>query len=959
MLQRLFILPLFLASAVAFAQMKESAWVDSVLKSMPDEEKIAQLMMIRVDGAQDLEPAMELVKEYGVGGIVVSNASLTKQVNGINALQQVSRVPLFVAMESGLGMIPGIDSVQSFPSTLLWRAAGNDSLSFEIGRQIGERLQETGTNLNFLPLDANMTSGMNAHSISPTAFKVFESTVESFCLGLRSEHILNSLMYSPAALSVARNQHGVPNVSSLTDSLETILIRKLTKEGIRGVTPTANELPLLFGKRSKEVRNKFSSDYLSLFTGDKIKKEFDFANGLVFASIPQARLSKQSKAGGVEANAFKAGNDILLGPDVSAGIRSIKKAIKKNPQLHSQLDERVRKVLELKYNNGLLPNKPVSTDNLFDRLNNNPRTEIVRNEIFEQAATIVKNDSALLPIRNLDTRTFAVVSTGSANNTFAQYLNNYDQVDTFGLATTPEAALVAQLKTHDVIFVALLSDSAAEQQRIGHLMELLQGSHLVLCDFTASANTDLYHASQASVAGYTSDEEMQRVVPEIIFGALPARGHLPFRISQDLTAGTGISSQPLQRLGYGTPESVGMSSKVLEHIKEIALEAIDSGATPGCYIIVARKGKIIYDQGFGYQTYEKKIPVDSHTIYDLASLTKVSSTLQAFMFLYEKGYFDLDKKVSVYLPELKGTNKENLVLRDVLTHQAGLIPFLPFWKDTMAGDTTLMPKYYSHTKSASFPLTVAKGLYTLPGMPDSLWQWTIRSPLEPQVGRQPYHYLYSDMSFYTVYHLCERYLNQPVSDFVTQNVYEPLGASSMGFLPLTRFSPSRIAPTERDTLWRKELLIGTVHDQGAALAGGIAGHAGLFGCAYDMAKLGQMLLQKGTYGGLRFYKPETVDMFTAQQFKQSQRGLGWNKPVQSSWITATSEYASPLTFGHTGFTGTCLWVDPEFDLVYVFLSNRVHPIMTNNKLIKMNIRSRIQDTIYESIFEYSRDPLIY
>jgi beta-N-acetylhexosaminidase len=239
-------------------------------------------------------------------------------------------------------------------------------------------------------------------------------------------------------------------------------------------------------------------------------------------------------------------------------------------------------------------------------------------------------------------------------------------------------------------------------------------------------------------------------------------------------------------------------------------------------------------------------------------------------------------------------------------------------------------------------------------MKDSLWSWIIKAKIREKPARTPFDYRYSDMGFYILQHLAEKILNQPIEDFLSQNLYEPLGAYTTGYLPLLHFPYRQIAPTENDRLFRRALLIGTVHDQGAAMQGGIAGHAGLFTNANDLAKLGQMLLQQGNYGGIQYYKPETVGLFTQKQFENSRRGLGWDKPTPGEWNGPTSIYASPKTFGHTGFTGTCIWVDPEFDLVYIFLSNRVHPDMTNNKLLNANIRSRIQDVIYQSIFEYCK-----
>jgi CubicO group peptidase (beta-lactamase class C family) len=323
------------------------------------------------------------------------------------------------------------------------------------------------------------------------------------------------------------------------------------------------------------------------------------------------------------------------------------------------------------------------------------------------------------------------------------------------------------------------------------------------------------------------------------------------------------------------------------------------------------------------------------------------------MFLYEKGLLDIYKKASYYLPELINSNKKDITVKDILTHQAGLTPFVPFWIQTVK-DSDFLPQYYSHEKSAMYPLQIAPGLFGIKSLRDSLWSWSIQSKLREKPPRTPYSYVYSDVGLYILFHLNEKLLNQPQEEFLQQNIYEPLGASTMGYLPLERFPSDRIVPTEMDTLFRKSLLVGTVHDEGAAMLGGVAGHAGLFSNAIDLTKLGQMLLQNGYYGGQQYFKPQIVQYFATRQFETSRRGLGWDKPLQSEWNSPTSLLASPLTFGHTGYTGTCIWIDPAFELVYVFLSNRVYPTRSNNKLSAMNIRSRIQDTIYQSIFSFGQ-----
>ncbi|MFM7851665.1 MAG: serine hydrolase domain-containing protein, partial [Flammeovirgaceae bacterium] len=363
-----------------------------------------------------------------------------------------------------------------------------------------------------------------------------------------------------------------------------------------------------------------------------------------------------------------------------------------------------------------------------------------------------------------------------------------------------------------------------------------------------------------------------------IFGAISSQGVLPVNIAHVFSTSAGEITRTTDRFSFAEPESVKMDLTTLTQIKSIMQEAVDAGATPGCHVLVARKGKVVYEQSVGSLTYDTKKPVTDETIYDLASVTKVSATLQTVMFMYERGLIDINKKISVYLPELKESNKKDFTIKDILTHQAGLWPYLSFWTQTVKNGKP-MPEYYSYQKNNDYPYPVTDSLFAHKNMKDSLWQWIIRAKVREKTDRTAFDYRYSDMGFYMLQHLAEKVLNQPMEDFLQQNFYDPLGAPTLGYLPRERFAASMIAPTENDQLFRKRLLIGYVHDQGAAMHGGVAGHAGLFGNAFDLAKLGQMWLQKGHYGGHQFFEPETLEVFTAKQFETSRRGLGWDKPA--------------------------------------------------------------------------------
>lgn len=613
-------------------------------------------------------------------------------------------------------------------------------------------------------------------------------------------------------------------------------------------------------------------------------------------------------------------------PDIEPFIKTSAKIIQKNNSLKTLLDSAVKKVLTQKQNAQLHHLASLQKDNLIKRLHP-PQAEWLKEQLAWDLVKVKADTNHIIPIKKMDNLAFASVSIGQrSQNELTHYLSKYANFSHFSIQSLADTAGLLQKVTKKTLVVALFLKKLGEEPAIQKMIQQWSSKNsIIICRFY---KTDQSNDSLPTLNCYDNSEGLAKVAAEKIFGA-----------------------RTLNRFTYTRPEAASMDSEVLNEIESIAQEAISTGATPGCHVLIARHSKVVYEKSFGTLEYNKKSPITDEIIFDLASVTKVSATLQAVMYLYEKGMIDINKKASLYLPELKGSNKEDMIIKDILTHQAGLWPYLPFWTETVK-DSSIFKKYYSRQFSYEFPYPVAQNLYASKSMKDSLWRWIIKSKIRDKPSRSVYDYKYSDMGFYIMQHLAERLLKTPLEDFLQKNIYQPIGAYTTGYLPLRKFSSGRIAPTEKDTLFRKSLLVGYVHDQGAAMHGGIAGHAGLFSSANDLAKLGQLWLNKGSYGGVQVFKPETIDFFTTKQYEDSRRGLGWDKPVLNDWNGPTSYYASAKTFGHTGFTGTCIWVDPEFDLVYVFLSNRVNPNMNNNKLLNENIRPRIQDVIYQSIFNY-------
>jgi len=952
----------WLAGLPVYAQSTKSAWIDSVFKTLSLPAKIGQMLMIPLETSgdqNDLQKTINTIRKNKIGGVVVSGGGPIRLVQTINRLQSGNEVPVLVGINAEQGAGAVIDSILKFPDPIMLGAVRDDSLSWFLGEQIGKQLNLLGVHINFAPTADLTTSFANpdlfVSSYGENPNRVTHKIVK-YQAGLRQQGVICIAKYYPDnGIRVTDFHKGKPVLQSSTDPSRLYPLQIMIDNHLAGVV-TAYEHELIFPSKKRRFadRTKILSEALpTLYSGTYLRQQVNL-KGLVFSFIPDIReLNKKYKSGDAEVFAFQAGNDVLLFPqNINATIRKMRRAIRKNKTLEKQLDESVKKILALKYDAGLNKKNKLNTDNLKARLND-INAVVLRKALIERAVTVVRDTQRTIPVKELD-RSFASLAIGAANeNPFSAYLSKYVPITKYGMKSDT-SGLYLTLKKHDVIIAAIYPDGDSLAAQYSHVLKRLSADRKVIAVmFDSPARLSQLEKLPVIIQAYAPDNDIQTISAQMIFGARPIDGILPVSVTDSLTEGSRMQAQSIGRLGYEIPELAGMNRELLNKITQIANNAIVQKAIPGCQVIVARKGKVVYEGNFGWQTYEQKNPITENSIYDLASVTKVTATLQVSMFLYEKGMLDIYKKASYYLPELDSTNKKDLIVKDILTHQAGLIPFIPFWVQTVK-DSVLLPEYYSHERSEAYPLQIAPNLFGIKSLPDSLWKWSINSRLREKPARTPYTYTYSDIGLYIMHHINEKLINQPQQDFLRQNLYDPLGAETMGYLPLERFDASRIVPTEDDKLFRRELLVGTVHDEGAAMLGGLAGHAGNFSNANDMLKLGQMLLQKGYYGGYQYYKPETVDYFTAKQFDTSRRGLGWDKPVQSDWASPTSILASPRTFGHTGFTGTCIWIDSEFDLVFVFLSNRVYPTRNNNKLSSLNIRSRMQDVIYQSVFEYGK-----
>lgn len=558
-----------------------------------------------------------------------------------------------------------------------------------------------------------------------------------------------------------------------------------------------------------------------------------------------------------------------------------------------------------------------------------------------QHTVLLNNQQNIIPLTSLEKKNIASVSLGfSFQNISDSLLNKYAKVTSFNAAkyeNAPELLkLEDDLKFFNTIIISIQDLETTKPKYINFINSLAKTKSVIVALYGQQTNLVPFDSLSGPII-WTQDKSIQSatLIPQMIFGGIAASNKLTRNISGKYLAGSGYTTV-VTRLKYTVPEDAGVNSDNLREIDNITAEAIAARAAPGMVVLVAKDGKVIFNKAYGTHTYGG--PPDKVTdIFDLASITKITATTPMVMRLVEQNKLKLDTNIGAYIALARPTAMNEIPVREVMLHQAGFIPYIAFHDGVKATD-------HSPDSSAAYPTKVADGYFIRKNyFKDVMWPQMLNAPIRTR-GK----YVYSDISMYVMKDIVEQISGEPLNIYTAENFYAPLGMQTAGFLPRNRFSRDQIIPTEDDTYFRKTLLVGYVHDQGAALVGGVSGHAGLFASTNDMAIMYQMFLNKGTYGGQTYFKPGTVENFTAQQSNVSRRGLGfdrWDPNLAKKYPSST---ASSQTYGHTGYTGTAVWVDPARGLVYIFLSNRVNPSVTN-KLVSMGIRSRIQDVINKAI----------
>jgi len=943
----------------------ETLWVDSVYNSLSMDERIAQLFMLRALSNKDEQYVQEmsaLIKKYNIGGLCFFQGGPLRQAELTNRWQKEAKTPLLISIDGEWGLSMRLDSTVVFPRQMTLGAIQNDMLIYQMGAEIARQCKRIGIHINFAPvLDINSNPKnpvINTRSFGECKYNVSRKGI-SYMKGMQDNNVIAVGKHFPGHGDTDTDSHYtlpvIKHSKERLDTLELYPFKELIQKGLMAIMVAHMNIPAYF-----EQKNMASTLSDSIVT-NLLKYKLGFKELIITDALEMKGVSDYFNPGTIEIAALKAGNDILLlPPDFEVAISEIKKAMLNGELTESQIEEKCKKVLSYKYKVGLHTYTPISTDSLYEDLNNTYSLTL-KKELLKEAITLVKNNKGI-PLQNNTNEKIACLAIGDGKiKHFQNQLYNELKQSNFTLnkdfTQNEQGSIIKKLSTFNKIIVSIHNTNSLPQKNFGItkqsielIKQLKQNQRIILCIFANPYALSFIEDTvniDALLIGYQDDNYASEAVADIICGKAEAKGKLPVTGSPLFPVNTGIITGAYKYLKYEEPSQLGIKEQYLLTIDSLAQMGISQGAYPGCQILFAKDGKVFYHKSFGYHTYDSTIAVRNTDLYDIASVTKIVSTALCLMKLFDEGKIDLKEKLSTYLPYLNGTDKADIKISDVLGHQARFKSWIPFYTKTISG-LKLNDTIYSRSYDKDFPFKVADSIFISKTYYDTIIKQIIESPLNNTAD-----YLYSDLGLYFLREIVEKLGGKSIVQYVYEKFYRPLELYRTVYNPRDFFSPDEIIPSEIDKYFRMQTVHGYVNDQGAAMTNGIAAHAGVFSNSWELAVILQMLLNEGKLGDVQYINPSTVKLFTSRHFtynKNNRRALLFDKPLLTPDGTGPScKDASQNSYGHSGFTGTYVWVDPDYKLIYIFLSNRTYPNPDNRKISTLNIRTDIHQTIYDAL----------
>lgn len=930
----------------------QNQWVDSLYAQMTVDEKIGQLFMVMAFSEKDeahFKAIEEQIESYHLGGIIFSLGGPVKQTKWLNAFQEKAKTPLLIGMDAEWGVAMRLDSVRPFPWNMTLGAIQDQRLIEAIGNRIGEQAHRLGVHINFAPdVDIN-TNPKNPiignRSFGENKYKVAEKGA-AFMAGMHRAGVLSSAKHFPGHGDSAKDSHlDLPIIQFSKDRLlstELLPFQTLINQGVSSVMIAHLNVPAL----DPGIPSSLSKTIVDSL----LVQRMQFKGLIITDALNMGGASEVSKVNSIDLAAFLAGNDILLIPsDLKKAVKKMKRAYKQKRFSEERLAHSVKKILRAKYKLGLHQKQPVALNNLVEELNTPTDAYLVK-KAMESALTLLKDDG-VLPLQSTDK--IGLLTLGDASGeAFTNTLSKKVALEKINFSGNISSTLVAA-RPYNKLVVGFhrsdanpwkASDLSLKQRQL--IQALAKQNKVIFVPFVkpyALSKIERLDAFASILLGYQNNEDAHQAAAAVLVGELGVSGKLPVSISAQYPEGRGIIRTLDLPLTNADPFSVGMDLQALAKIDTLAQQAIDSMMAPGMQILGARNGKIVYHKAFGYHTYDKQRAVQLDDLYDLASLTKILATFPLVVQEFEQGSMTLSSTLGELSPRFENTNKADLNLKEVLSHQSGIVAWIPFYKSTLRKGKR-MRKYYRGQYSKRFTVPIAKGIYGRSSLPNLQFEALLETDLLEK------EYRYSDLPLIFMQQIIEHRNDLPFEKLTSDRIYKPLGLTRTLFNPASIYPEKSIVPSENDRYFRQQKLRGYVHDMTTALQGGVSGHAGLFSTAKEVAILMQLYLQKGQYNGKTYFDATAFDVFNQCYFcaQKNRRGIILDKP--QGWGGGMAfEGISEDSFGHSGFTGTLAWADPETQTVFVVLSNRTYPEMENTSFSTRNIRTRMLKLFHDAI----------
>ncbi len=933
--------------------------VDSILKTMTVREMIAQLIWVPAwadEKGGNYRQVEQLVEKFGIGGIIFFEGLRDLQVDYTKRINSVSHIPLIIAQDAEWGTGMRLREVEDFPYQMTMGALQDDSLIYRMGAAVAWQCRDIGVNFNLAPVaDVNnnpMNPVINYRSFGENPEKVADKAV-MYMKGLQDNGIIACAKHFPGHGDTDTDSHtGLPVIRgdrSRFERVELVPFRRLADEGIGAVMTAHISVPALDAGGLPATFSK------KVVTG-LLRQESRFRGLILTDAMNMAGATMTFPSGIADAEALLAGNDIIeYSTDPIRAIEEIARRVENGEIAVSEITDRCRKLLEAKM--------WLESRKTAGGIPASGHPALIR-DLYAGAMTLIENNDNLVPLGRIDRMRIATVSVNRlAMTEFQRMTDRYTNADHYFIDPSNEQGarfVMSKLKNYDVVIAGFC---ALEQKPAGlygvtpalnslfrQIASLDRAAVIWFGNPYGVARLDMTERPSALLVAYQDNSYTHQVAVQVLFGAIGASGRLPVTVNDNYPAGTGIKTPGNIRMQFGFPENAGLSSvKLISKVDSIVNAGLDTLAFPGCQVLIARKGVVVLDKCYGFHLYDSTEAVTENDLWDLASVTKVSAATPSLMLLDDRGVFDTDRPLGYYLPWFRFSDKGDLVLREMLAHQAGLQAWIPFWKNTLENDSTFRHGIFSDYSNRKYALPVTDSMY----MNRHYLKEMFREIRDSPVGEKKY--VYSDLTFILAAEIIESLTDSTIDKFAPANIYRPIGAFNITYNPLEKYPRERIVPTEYDSLFRKQLLRGTVHDEGTAMLGGVSGHAGLFATGNDLLKLVEMYRRGGEYGGVRVLSSDVLKKYTTVQFpgNDNRRALGFDKPLLCNDTVPPEEAypcpsASPASFGHSGFTGTFIWCDPEEEISYVFLSNRVYPTRNNNRLSDLSIRGKILQAVYDA-----------